>query len=77
MVALNASTHRVLVQHHGVSKSVHPGVSNINITTSTPKGVTAAPFFLTVYTINITEMITSDLMMIASLQGVSVRVALK
>ena len=44
MVALTASTHRVLEQHHGVSKSVHPGVSNINITTSTPKGVTAAPF---------------------------------
>ena len=45
VVALYASTHRVLVQQHGVSKSVHPRVSNINITTSTPKGVTAAPIF--------------------------------
>ena len=44
VVALNPSTHRVLVQYHGVSKSVHPRISNINITTNTPKGVTLAPF---------------------------------
>ena len=45
MVAHYASTHRVLVQYHGVSKFVHLRVSYINYTTSTPKGVTIAPFF--------------------------------
>ena len=46
VIALNVSTHRVLVQNHGVSKSVHPRVLNINIITGTmAKGITAAPFF--------------------------------
>ena len=49
IVSPYASTHQVLIQHHGVLGFVHPRVSNINHTTSTPKGVTVAPFFLTVY----------------------------
>ena len=45
MVAPYASTHWVLIQHHGVLGFVHPRMSNINHTASTPKGVTVAPFF--------------------------------
>ena len=40
IVSPYASTHQVLIQHHGVLGFVHPRVSNINYTTSTPKGVT-------------------------------------
>ena len=49
MVAPIASTHPMLIQYHGMPRFMHPRMSNINHTTSTPKGVTMAPFFLTVY----------------------------
>ena len=45
MVAPYASTHWVLLQHHGVLGFGHSRVSNMNHTASTPKGVTVAPFF--------------------------------
>ena len=47
MVAPYASTHiyRVLIQHHGALGFVHPRVSNINHTASTPKCVIVAPYF--------------------------------
>ena len=48
-VAPYASTHWVLLQHHGVLGFVHSRVSNMNHTASTPKGVTVAPFSNSVF----------------------------
>ena len=45
MVAPIASTHPMLIQYHGMPRFMHPRMLNINHTTSTPKGVTMAPFF--------------------------------